>query len=107
MYAPTDNAPPPQPVRAEGMIMTSRAALRTRPLHQRLLIRYWEYIPTVRVTVLALRLLGALCLAVIGIALLSISNWWGLALLVVAVAVVPLGIWIFNTAGKGWPVAQA
>jgi hypothetical protein len=83
----------------------SRATLKTRPRIQRALIRSWEYIPAVRVSVLAIRLLGMVVLIVVGIALLSISNWWGLLLLVVALVVVPLGLWIFTTAGKGWPVS--
>jgi hypothetical protein len=82
---------------------TSRAALRTRPRIQRILIRSWEYIPAVRVTVLAIRLLGLLVLAFVGIALLSISNRWGLPLLALAIAVVPLSLWVFTTAAKGWP----
>jgi hypothetical protein len=87
-----------------GMSTTSRATLRTRPRIQRILIRSWEYIPAVRVTILILRLLAVLVLAVEGIALLGISNWWGLSLLAVAVAVLPLSLWVFSTAAKGWPV---
>jgi hypothetical protein len=87
-----------------GMSTTSRATLRTRPLIHRLLIRYWEYIPAVRVTVLILRLLAVLVLAVEGIALLSISNWLGLPILAVAFAVLPFSLWVFTTAAKGWPV---
>jgi hypothetical protein len=86
-----------------GTNTTSRATLRTRPLSQRFLIRSWEYIPAVRITVLILRMLAVLVLAVEGIALLSISNWWGLPLLAVAFAVVPVSFWVFTTAAKGWP----
>jgi len=82
----------------------SRATLRTRPRAQRILIRYWEYIPAVRITVLTLRLLAVVVLAVEGIALLSISNWWGLALLATAFAVLPFSFWVYTTATKGWPV---
>jgi hypothetical protein len=85
--------------------MTTRhATLRTRPRIQRVLIRSWEYIPAVRIAFLVLRLLAVLCLTVVGIALLSISNWWGLPLLVLAVAALPIGVWVFTTTAKGWPV---
>jgi hypothetical protein len=107
MYAPTHDGPPSHTSPAGGMIMNSRATLRSRPRIQRILIRSWEYIPAVRVTALVLRLLSVPCLTVVGVALLSISNWWGLLLLTVAVAVVPLGVWIFTTAAKGWPAVQA
>jgi hypothetical protein len=93
-----DRTPP-----RSGRSTTSRATLRTRPRMQRIMIRSWEYIPAVRVTVLTLRLLAVLVLAVEGIALLSISNGWGLPLLALAFAVLPLGLWIFTTAAKGWP----
>jgi hypothetical protein len=90
------------------MIMaTRRTALRTRSRIRRILIRSWEYIPTVRVTFLVLRLLAGLCLAVVGIAPVSISNWWGLLLLVLAVAVLPIGVWVFITTAKGLPTAEA
>jgi hypothetical protein len=90
---------PPRP----GTSTTSRASLRTRPRIQRILIRSWEYIPAVRVTVLILRLLAVLVLAVEGTALLSISNWWGLPLLAAAFGMLPLILWVFTTAAKGWP----
>ncbi len=67
------------------MSSASRATLRTRPRLQRTLIRYWEYIPAVRITALILRMLAVLVLAVEGIALLSISNVWGLPILALAV----------------------
>jgi hypothetical protein len=86
-----------------GTSTTSRAILRTRPRIQRILIRSWEYIPAVRVTVVILRLLAVLVLAVEGIALLSISNWWGLPLLAAAFAVLPFSLWVFTTAAKGLP----
>lgn len=86
-----------------GTSTTSRAALKTRPRIQRILIRSWEYTPAVRVTVLILRFLAVLVLAVQGIALLSMSNSWGLPLLAVAAAVVPFSLWVFTTAAKGWP----
>ncbi len=86
------------------MASISRATLRTRPRIQRTLIRSWEYIPAVRITVQLIRLLAALTLAIEGIALLTIRNWWGLAVLATAIAIVPFTIWVFSTAAKGWPV---
>jgi hypothetical protein len=86
-----------------GTSTTRRATLRTRPRIQRILIRSWEYIPAVRVTILILRLLAMLVLAFLGIALLSISNWWGLLNLAAAFAVLPFGLWVFTTAAKGLP----
>jgi hypothetical protein len=82
---------------------TTRAALRTRPRVQRILIRSLEYIPAVRAAILILRLLAVGVLAVFGIALLSASNWWGLASLALGFAVVLLALWVFTTAAKGWP----
>jgi hypothetical protein len=86
-----------------GVSTTSRAALRTRPLVQRILIRSWEYIPAVRIAILILRLLAVLVLAFVGIGQLSISNWWGLLSLAAAFAVVAFALWVFTTAAKGWP----
>jgi hypothetical protein len=86
-----------------GTSTTSRATLRTRPGIQRILIRSWEYIPAVRVTILILRLLAVLVLAFVGIALLSIPNWWGLLNLAAAFAVLPFSLWVFTTAAKGLP----
>jgi hypothetical protein len=81
---------------------TSRAALRTRPLIQRITIRSWEYIPAVRVAVLILRLLGVLGSAFGGIALLVNSNGWGLPFLALSFAVLSFSLWVFTTAAKGW-----
>jgi hypothetical protein len=93
---------------AKGMIMaTSRATLRTRPRIQRTLIRSWEYIQPVRVTILVIRLLVVLWLVVASIVLLSAGNAWGLTLLPAAVAVLALSRWMFATAAKGWPVVEA
>lgn len=86
-----------------GMSTTSRATLRTRPRIQRTLIRSWEYIPAVRVTVLILRLLAVLVLLAEGIALLSISSGWGLPLLALPFVILPFSLWVFTTAAKGWP----
>ena len=106
MYAQIDNTTSsswPSGLR----LTTSRATLQTRPLIQRAFIRSWEYIPPVRVTVLAIRLLVALWLVVLGVLLLSANSGWGLALLAAAVAVAASGAWVFTTAGKGWPVNEA
>jgi hypothetical protein len=88
-----------------GMNMNpvSRSSLRTRPRHQRILIRYWEYIPAVRITVLTIRLLVLLAVTIAGIALLTNSNWWGLLALGLVFAALPFSLWIFSTASKGWP----
>jgi hypothetical protein len=82
---------------------TTRAALRTRPRIQRILIRSLEYIPAVRAAILVLRLLAVGVLIVFGIALLSASNWWGLASLALGFTVAIFALWVFTTAAKGWP----
>jgi hypothetical protein len=90
------------------MIMTtSRATLRTRPRIQRTLIRSWEYIQPVRITILVMRLLAVLWLAFLGAALSSAGNAWGWTLLPAAVAVLALSLWVFTTAAKGWSAAEA
>ena len=67
MYAQTDTtAPSSSAVRPT----TSRATLRTRPRIQRTLIRSWEYIQPVRVTILVIRLLVVLWLVSLGAVLL-------------------------------------
>jgi len=85
----------------------SRATLKTRPLIQRATIRYWEYIQPVRVTYLVIRLLVVLWMVVLGAILLSAGIAWGWALFPAAVAVFALSLWVFSTAAKGWPVADA
>ena len=93
---------------AKGMITaTSRATLRTRPRIQRTLIRSWEYIQPVRVTILVIRLLVVLWLAFLGAVLSSAGNAWGWTLLPAAVAALALSVWVFATAAKGWPVVEA
>jgi hypothetical protein len=106
MYAQTDATAPPSSSSALGLT-TSRATLRTRPRIQRILIRSWEYIRPVRVTVLAIRLLVVLWLFVLGGVLLSVGNNWGWTLLPAAVAVAAFSRWVFTTAAKGWPVVEA
>jgi hypothetical protein len=93
---------------AKGMITaTSRATLRTRPRIQRTLIRSWEYIQPVRVTILVIRLLAVLWLAFLSTVLLSAGNVWGWTLLPAAVAALAVSVWVFATAAKGWPVVEA
>ena len=83
----------------------TRTILQTRPRIQRALIRSWEYIQPVRVTVLVLRLVAVLFLAILGVALLSAGYIWAWGLLLLAAAVLAGGVWVFTTAAKGWPVA--
>jgi hypothetical protein len=81
----------------------TRATLRTRPLVQRALIRSWEYSRPVRISILIVRLLVALWL-VLGALLMSGGYSWSWTLLPAAVAVFAIGVWVFKTAEKGWPV---
>jgi hypothetical protein len=93
---------------AKGMTMTTRrATLRTRPRIQRASIRSWEYIRPIRVTVLVIRMLVALWLLVLSAVLMSAGYEWAWTLLVAAAAVLAIGLWVFNTAAKGWPVPKA
>jgi hypothetical protein len=101
MYALHDHAAPSS---WSSAARPTRATLRTRPLVQRALIRSWEYIRPVRITVLIVRLLVALWLVFLGALLMSGGYVWGWTLLPAAVAVFAIGLWVFNTAGKGWPV---
>jgi hypothetical protein len=84
----------------------TRATLRTRPRIQRTLIRSWDYIQPVRVTVLVIRLLVVVWLVFLGAALLSAGNTWGWTLPPAAAGVLALSVWIFTTAAKGWPVVE-
>ena len=104
MYAHNDNT---APASRSSAARPTRATLRTRPRIQRTLIRSWEYIQPVRITVLAIRLLVVLWLVFLGAALLSAGNTWGWTLLPGAAAVLALSVWVFTTATKGWPVAKA
>ena len=85
----------------------TRATLRTRPLVQRALIRSWEYIQPVRVSILIVRLLVVLWLVFLGAAVMSAGDAWGWVLLPAAAAVLAVSLWVFTTAAKGWPVAEA
>jgi hypothetical protein len=93
---------------AQEMTMTARrATLQTRPPIQRAIIRSWEYTKPVRVTILAIRLLVALWLVILGAVFVSKGYAWGWALPAAAVGVFAFGVWVFSTAGKGWPAADA
>lgn len=105
MYAQTSENVLQPP--AEGKITTpSRATLRTRPRIQRALIRSWEYVQPVRVTILAIRLLVVMWLFVLTSVLVSAGNAWGWTLPPAAVAVFALSLWVYTTAAKGWPVVE-
>jgi hypothetical protein len=84
----------------------TRATLRTRPHIQRTLIRSWEYIQPVRVSILIVRLLVVAWLVFLGAVLMSAGHAWGWTLLPAAVAVFAVSAWVFTTAAKGWPVAS-
>ncbi len=97
---------PPLPRR--GRPPRGRRGPPCEPAHsvQRALIRSWEYIRPVRISVLIVRLLVALWLVFLGALLMSGGYVWGWTLLPAAVAVFAIGLWVFNTAGKGWPVER-
>jgi uncharacterized membrane protein len=105
MYAQNDTVPSSRPSAARPN--ASRATLQTRPRIQRALIRYWEYIRPVRVTVLVIRLLVVLWMVVLSGILLSAGIGWGWILIPAAAAVLALSVWVFSTAAKGWPVVDA
>jgi hypothetical protein len=103
MYAQKDNTAPSS---WSSAARPTRATLRTRPRIQRTLIRSWEYIQPVRVSILIVRLLVVLWLVFLGAVLMSGGNNWGWTLLPAAVAVLALSVWVFTTAAKGWPVVE-
>lgn len=105
MYAQNDTAAPSS--WSSSAARPTRAALRTRPLVQRALIRSWEYIRPIRVSILIVRLLVVLWLVFLGAALMSAGNAWGWALWPAAVGVLAISVWVFSTAAKGWPAAEA
>jgi hypothetical protein len=104
MYTQTDNAAPSS---WSSAARPTRATLRTRPRAQRAFIRSWEYIRPVRVSILIVRLLVVLWLLFLGGALMSAGNPAGWTLLPAAAAMLAISFWVFNTAAKGWPVAEA
>ena len=103
MYALRDNAASPS---RSSTARPTRATLRTRPRIQRIFIRSWEYIQPIRVTILAIRLLIALWLLVLGNVLTSAGNTWGWTLLPAAVALFAFSFWVFSTAAKGWTAVE-
>jgi uncharacterized sodium:solute symporter family permease YidK len=105
MYAHTDSTTAPSLLPSAAR--PTRATLQTRPMTQRALIRSWEYIRPVRAGVLAARLLVALWLTFLGVLLMSQGYVWGWTLLLGAVIVAEIGFWVFTTARKGWPAAEA
>jgi len=106
MYAQTHT--PVRELPSEARTTTpSRATLQTRPRSQRILIRSWEYIRPVRITVLTIRLLVVLWLVILSVALMSAGAAWAAVLLPTAVAVFAFSLWVFSTAGKGYPATKA
>ncbi len=85
----------------------TRATLKSRPRIQRTLIRSWEYIQPVRVSVLAVRILVALWLFFVGSMLMSAGYTWGWTMFLAAGGVLAVGMWVFAIAGRGWPVDGA
>ena len=106
MYAQTSGTVLQPPTHAANTT-PSRATLKTRPRIQRALIRSWEYSLPVRITVLAIRLLVVMWLFVLTSVLVSNGTAWGWTLPPAAVAVFAIALWVFTTAQKGWPVADA
>jgi hypothetical protein len=106
MYAQKEATAPPS-WSSGATLGARRAVLRTRPMVQRILIRSWEYIRPVRITILAIRMLVVLWLLFGAGALMSAGYAWGWALLPVAAGVAAFSAWVFTTAAKGWPVAGA
>jgi hypothetical protein len=104
MYAQTDNRTFSS---WASTARPTRATLRTRPREQRILIRSWEYIQPVRVTVLVIRLLVVLWLVVLGVGLIAGGYDWGGALIPAALIVLRVSFWVFSTAAKGWPAVDA
>jgi hypothetical protein len=104
MYALTDNAAPSS---RQSAARPTRAALKSRPRIQRALIRSWEYIQPVRVSVLVVRLLVAVWLFFLGAILMSAGYIWGWTMFLAAGAVLAIGFWVFTVAGRGWPVDGA
>ena len=106
MYAQTSEKVIQPPATAANTT-PSRDTLQTRPRIQRALIRSWEYIRPVRITVLVIRMLVVVWLFVLTGLLVSNGIAWGWALPPAAVAVLAITLWVYNTAEKGWPVVKA
>jgi small-conductance mechanosensitive channel len=84
----------------------TRATLRTRPRIQRSLIRSWEYIQPVRISILVVRLMVVLWQIFLAVELTSAGYTWGWSLLAAAAAMLAVSVWVFATATKGWPLAD-
>lgn len=104
MYALIDNAAPSS---GSSTARPTRATLQTRPRIQRSLIRSWEYVRPVRISILIVRMLVVLWLLFLSGVLLWTDNVWGATLLPAAAAVFAVSFWVFDTASKGWPAADA
>lgn len=104
MYAQTDNATYSS---VSSTARPTRATLKTRPRFQRTLIRSWEYIQPVRVSILVVRMMVTLWLIFVGTMLMSAGHTWGWTLLPAAGATLALSVWMFAIAAKGWPVVEA
>jgi hypothetical protein len=104
MYALIDKTAPPS---RQSAARPTRATLKSRPRIQRTLIRSWEYIQPVRVSVLVVRLLVVLWLVFLGDILMSAGYTWGWTMFLAAGAVLAVGMWVFAIAGRGWPVNGA
>jgi hypothetical protein len=96
-----------QPLADAATTTPSRATLQTRPLIQRAFIRSWEYSRPVRITVLAIRMLVVMWLFVLTGLLVSAGRPWAWLLVPTALAVFAIALWVFTTAQKGWPAADA
>lgn len=104
MYALKDNI---APTSQSSTARPTRATLQTRPRIQRSVIRSWEYIRPVRISVLIVRLLVVLWLLFLGAMLTQAGYTVGWTLLPAAAAVLAFSLWVFSTAAKGWPVDKA
>jgi hypothetical protein len=104
MYALIDNAAPSS---RQSAARPTRATLKSRPRIQRALIRSWEYIQPVRVSILVVRMLVALWLIFLGSILMSTGYTWGWTMFLAAGAVLAVGMWVFAIAGRGWPEDEA
>jgi hypothetical protein len=104
MYALIDNAAPSS---RQSAARPTRATLKSRPRIQRAVIRSWEYIQPVRVSVLVVRMLVAVWLIFLGTILMSTGYTWGWTMFLAAGAVLAVGMWVFAIAGRGWPADEA
>jgi hypothetical protein len=104
MYALKDNI---APTSQSPIARPTRATLQTRPRFQRSVIRSWEYIRPVRISILVVRLLVVFWLLFLGAMLTQAGYAVGWTLVPAAVAVLAFSLWVFSIAAKGWPVDKA